>query len=110
MTHLFSLSRLTQASLTLVAALASGTAMAVNSLPGGPAVNQLDLHPPVTRIAADQQWLHYFVMIICVVIFVAVFGVMFYSIFKHRKSQGRQVAPTSTRARRSRSPGPWCRS
>ena len=47
MTHLFSLSRrLTQASLTLVAALASGMAMAVNNLPGGPAVNQLDLHLP----------------------------------------------------------------
>ncbi len=92
MTHLFSLSRLTQASLTLVAALASGTAMAVNSLPGGPAVNQLDLHPPVTQIAADQQWLHYYIMIICVVIFLAVFGVMFYSIFKHRKSRGAKAA------------------
>ena len=92
MTHLFSLNRLTQASLTLVAALASGTAMAVNSLPGGPAVNQLDLHPPVTQIAADQQWLHYYIMIICVVIFLAVFGVMFYSIFKHRKSRGAKAA------------------
>ena len=62
--------------------------MAVNSLPGGPAVNQLDLHPPVTQIAADQRWLHYFMLVICTVIFVAVFGVMFYSIFKHRKSKG----------------------
>ena len=93
MTHLFSLSRrLTQASLTLVAALASGAALAVNSLPGGPAVNQLDLHPPVTRIAAEQQWLHYYIMVICVVIFLAVFGVMFYSIFKHRKSRGAKAA------------------
>ncbi len=62
--------------------------MAVNDLPGGPAVNQLDLHPPVTQIAADQRWLHYFMLVICTVIFVAVFGVMFYSIFKHRKSKG----------------------
>ncbi len=93
MTHLFSLSRrLTQASLTLVAALASGAALAVNNLPGGPAVNQLDLHPPVTRIAAEQQWLHYYIMVICVVIFLAVFGVMFYSIFKHRKSRGAKAA------------------
>ena len=93
MTHPFSLShRLVQASLTLAAALASGAAAAVNSLPGGPAVNQLDLHPPVTQIAADQQWLHYYIMIICAVIFVAVFGVMFYSIFKHRKSRGAKAA------------------
>ena len=93
MTHLFSLShRLVQASTTLAAALASGAALAVNSLPGGPAVNQLDLHPPVTQIAADQRWLHYYIMIICVVIFLAVFGVMFYSIFKHRKSRGAKAA------------------
>ena len=64
----------------------------VNSLPGGPAVNQIDLAPPVTRIAADIQWLHNFVMLICLVIFVAVFGVMFYSILKHRKSVGHKSA------------------
>ena len=93
MTHLCSLShRLAQASLTLAAAFASGAALAVNNLPGGPAVNQLDLHPPVTQIAADQQWLHNYIMIICVVIFLAVFGVMFYSIFKHRKSRGAKAA------------------
>jgi hypothetical protein len=56
--------------------------------PGGPAKNQLDLHPPVTRIATEVQSLHYFMLVICVVIFVAVFGVMFYSIIKHRKSVG----------------------
>ncbi|WP_369820585.1 cytochrome c oxidase subunit II [Pelomonas sp. Root1217] len=71
-----------------MAALAAGPALAVNDLKGGPGVNQLNLHEPVTRIAADQMWLHNFVMIVCLVIFVAVFGVMFYSIFKHRKSKG----------------------
>lgn len=65
---------------------------AVNSLPGGPAVHQLDLHPPVTRIAAAQQDLHYMMLYICVAIFVAVFGVMFYSIFAHRKSKGHKAA------------------
>ena len=69
-------------------ALSAQAALAVNDLPGGPAVNQLNLHPPVTQIAADQMWLHNFVLIICLVIFIAVFGVMFYSIFKHRKSKG----------------------
>jgi len=64
----------------------------VNDLPGGPAVNQLDLHPPVTAIAAEQRWLHYFVLFICLVIFIGVFAVMFYSIFKHRKSRGAKAA------------------
>jgi len=77
---------------TAGAMLATQAALAVNSLPGGPAVNQLDLHPPVTRIAAEQQWLHYFLLVICTVIFVGVFGVMFYSIIKHRKSRGAKAA------------------
>ena len=84
--------RVGQWSLTLGAALACQAALAVNNLPGGPAVNQLDLHPPVTQIAADQQWLHYFMLVICAVIFVAVFGVMFYSILHHRKSKGAKAA------------------
>ncbi|MDB5870283.1 MAG: cytochrome c oxidase, subunit [Polaromonas sp.] len=74
------------------AAWVSTAAYAVNDLPGGPAVNQLNLHPAVTRIAAEQQWLHWFMMAICLVIFVAVFAVMFYSILKHRKSQGHKAA------------------
>jgi cytochrome c oxidase subunit 2 len=77
-------------SLTLGAvAWVSTTAYAqVNSLPGGPGVNQLNFHPPVTKIAESQHWLHWFMLIICTVIFVLVFGVMFYSIYKHRKSVG----------------------
>ncbi|HSM21841.1 MAG TPA: cytochrome c oxidase subunit II [Rubrivivax sp.] len=78
--------------LTLAATLGAGTAMAVNDLPGGPAVRQLNLHPPVTTIAEQQAWLHWFMLIVCVVIFVGVFGVMFYSILKHRKSLGHKSA------------------
>ncbi len=74
------------------ATLVTQAALAVNSLPGGPAVNQLDLHPPVTKIAAEQQWLHYFMLAICTVIFIGVFGVMFYSVIKHRKSRGAKAA------------------
>ena len=70
------------------AAWLSTAAHAVNDLPGGPAVNQLNFAPPVTKIAEEQHWLHWFMMIICAVIFVLVFGVMFYSILKHRKSVG----------------------
>ncbi|WP_431312697.1 cytochrome c oxidase subunit II [Roseateles agri] len=72
----------------LGAMLAAQSALAVNDLKGGPGVDQLNLQEPVTRIAHDQMWLHNFMLIICLVIFLAVFGVMFYSIFKHRKSKG----------------------
>ena len=71
---------------------AATAALAVNNLPGGPAVNQLDLHPPVTKLAGEIQWLHNYIMIICVVIFIGVFGFMFYSILKHRKSKGAKAA------------------
>ncbi len=76
----------------LTAMSAAQAARAVNDLPGGPAVNQMNLHPPVTVIAADQMWLHNFVMIVCTLIFIGVFGVMFYSIIKHRKSRGHKAA------------------
>ena len=76
----------------LVASWVSTAAYAVNDLPGGPAVRQLNLPPAVTKIAADQHWLHWFMMAICLAIFVAVFGVMFYSIWKHRKSKGHKPA------------------
>ena len=86
------LNKVTQAGWAVAAVIASPIAWAVKDLPGGPAVNQIDLHPPVTQIAADQQWLHNFMMVLCTVIFVLVFGVMFYSIFKHRRSKGAKAA------------------
>jgi len=49
---------------------------------------EYNLQPPVTPIARQIIDLHSFIFWICVVIFVGVFGVMFYSIFKHRKSVG----------------------
>ena len=67
-------------------------AHATGDLAGGPAVNQLNLHPAVTKIAEEQAWLHWFMLIVCSVIFLAVFGVMFYSIWKHRKSVGHKAA------------------
>jgi cytochrome c oxidase subunit II len=70
-------------------------AHAVNDLPGGPAVNQLNFAPPVTKIAEEQHWLHWFMMVLCTVIFVIVFGVMFYSILKHRKSVGHKAQELS---------------
>ena len=52
----------------------------------------MDFQPGNTLLAADIRQLHVIVMIICVVIFVGVFGFMFYAIFKHRKSAGHQAA------------------
>jgi cytochrome c oxidase subunit II len=83
---------LLRAALAVTVAAQASVAMAVNDLPGGPAVRQLDMHPAVTKIAEQAQWLHWAVMGICLVIFVAVFGVMFYSILKHRKSVGHKAA------------------
>lgn len=85
------------ASLLLAAGAWASTAAftaahAVNDLPGGPAVNQLNLGPAVTKIAEEQKSLHWMMMILCSLIFVAVFGVMFYSIIKHRKSVGHKPA------------------
>ncbi len=64
----------------------------VRDLPGGPANRQIDLPQPASRIAVEQQWLHNFMLIVCTVIFIAVFAVMFYSILKHRKSKGAKSA------------------
>ena len=72
--------------------LMSGSSLAVNDMTGGPAVHQLNFQSPVTAIAADIYELHVWMMVICGVIFVAVFGVMFYSILKHRKSVGHKAA------------------
>ncbi|QAA95652.1 cytochrome c oxidase subunit II [Pollutimonas thiosulfatoxidans] len=71
------------------ALLMAGVAGAqVKDMPGGPRVNQLNLHEGVTEIARDIMWVHWMMLIICLIIFVGVFGVMFYSIFMHRKSRG----------------------
>ena len=65
---------------------------AVTDSQGGPAVRQLNFQTPVTQIAADMYQLHNWMLGICLVIFLAVFGVMFYSILKHRKSVGHKAA------------------
>ena len=77
---------------TLVSSLICASAGAVGDSVGGPKVNQLNLPEPVTRIAADISWLHWAMLIVCLVIFVAVLGVMFYSIYAHRKSKGHKPA------------------
>ena len=56
------------------------------------AARQYNLQDPVTPIATQIFDLHTYIMWICVVIFIGVFSVMFYSIFAHRKSKGHQAA------------------
>ncbi|MDP4576464.1 MAG: cytochrome c oxidase subunit II, partial [Burkholderiaceae bacterium] len=51
-----------------------------------------NLRVPATELAENIYTLHNFVLIVCVLICVAVFGVMFYSIYAHRKSKGHKPA------------------
>src|SRR2546423_1220404 len=51
-----------------------------------------NLQPAASSIAAEIHFLHEYVMLWVVIpIFVGVFGVMFYGLYKHRKSVGHQA-------------------
>ena len=78
--------------LGLMGLIHSSLVLAINDMPGGPARFQLNLQPAATKVAEEVHWLHWMMLIICVLIFIGVFGVMFYSIYKHRKSLGHQSA------------------
>ncbi|TVO55980.1 cytochrome c oxidase subunit II [Denitromonas halophila] len=54
--------------------------------------SSVNLQTPVTSVATEIYDMHTLMMIICLVIFVAVFGVMFWSVFHHRKSKGAVAA------------------
>ena len=54
--------------------------------------SRYNLPPPASKLAEDIYALHDFMLIICGAIFVLVFGVMFYSIWAHRKSKGAVAA------------------
>ena len=69
----------------------SGAVLAFLS-PLAAAQNQVNMSPGVTEIGADIFELHMLIMWICVAIGVAVFAVMFYSIYAHRKSKGHQAS------------------
>jgi cytochrome c oxidase subunit 2 len=59
---------------------------------GRPVELQFGMQPPATGIASYIYSLHNYMLLICLVIFVGVFGVMFYSVLKHRKSLGHKPA------------------
>ncbi len=68
------------------------TAMAAILPTAALADKRLNLQAPVTTIAEQIYDMHTLMLIICAVIFVAVFGVMFYSVYAHRKSKGHVAA------------------
>ncbi len=51
-----------------------------------------NLQVPASKVAQDVFQLHNFIMLVCLVIFIVVFGAMFYSLLKHRKSVGHKAA------------------
>eukprot|EP01114_Cavostelium_apophysatum_P008177 TRINITY_DN20501_c0_g1_i1.p1 TRINITY_DN20501_c0_g1~~TRINITY_DN20501_c0_g1_i1.p1 ORF type:complete len:396 (+),score=94.01 TRINITY_DN20501_c0_g1_i1:267-1454(+) len=75
-----------------LAATAGIPAWAAPEITGRPVEHQLNMQTPVNALGADIYGLHNWMMIVCLVIFVGVFGVMFYSVFKHRKSLGHKAA------------------
>lgn len=56
------------------------------------AQSRYNFQPPVTGVAEQIYDLHTLMLFICLVIFILVFGVMFWSVFKHRKSRGAVAA------------------
>ena len=52
---------------------------------------RLNLQQPETIIAHEIYELHTVILLICVVIFIVVFGAMFYALWKHRKSVGHRA-------------------
>lgn len=51
----------------------------------------LNLPSPASPIAREILDLHNAIMVVCLVIFIVVFGVMFYSLYAHRKSRGHEA-------------------
>ena len=70
----------------LVTALYSGLALAAAD------PHQLNFPEPQSTIARQIYDQHTLALWICLVIFIVVFGAMFYSLLKHRKSQGYKAA------------------
>lgn len=71
----------------VVTALATAGTVAL-AASGGITMDDVNMSPGVTATGQAIYTLHMWIFWICVVIGAAVFGVMFYSIFAHRKSKG----------------------
>jgi cytochrome c oxidase subunit 2 len=62
--------------------------MSAFAIAAGGEVSQVNMSPGVTEVGREIYDLHMIILGICVVIGALVFGVMFYSIYYHRKSRG----------------------
>jgi len=70
---------------------AAGLAMAAPSA-GAQAAYQLNLQTPASKVGESVYELHTIILLICVAIFVGVFGALLYSLYAHRKSKGHVAA------------------
>ena len=80
------ISRLTR---WLSTGLAAGSASVATSVM---AAADMNLQEPASALAREVYNLHTIITLICFVIFLGVFGVMFYSVYAHRKSKGYKAA------------------
>jgi cytochrome c oxidase subunit 2 len=67
-------------------------ALALAASPAAVADYAYNLQAPASQVAHDVFQLHNLIMLVCLGIFVVVFGAMFYSLIKHRKSAGHEAA------------------
>ncbi|MCL4800353.1 MAG: cytochrome c oxidase subunit II [Burkholderiales bacterium] len=70
---------------------AAGLAMAASSAVAQ-AAYQLNLQEPASHIGERVHDLHTIILVICLAIFIGVFGVLGYSLYAHRKSKGHVAA------------------
>ena len=70
------------------AARAAASASAVVPALAHAEAGRFNLQAPVTRIAEQIYDMHTLMLLICLIIFIGVFGVMFWAVFHHRKSKG----------------------
>lgn len=79
--------KLLRATVGVAAMGAAAVALAqVGDMPGGPRMGQITMIEPVTQIARGQHFLHEVLLWMSAIIALAVFGTMFYSILRHRRS------------------------
>ena len=74
------------------AARAAASASAVVPALAHAEAGRFNLQAPVTRIAEQIYDMHTLMLLICLIIFIGVFGVMFWAVFHHRKSKGAVAA------------------
>ncbi|MGH8764547.1 MAG: cytochrome c oxidase subunit II [Burkholderiales bacterium] len=78
---------------TLIRSLAAGWAAILGLVFSGAALAiEWNLRPAGSKLAQDIHDLHEYVMLLVTVIFVGVFGFMFYACWAHRKSVGHKAA------------------